>query len=94
MNFTFEVGEEKHLVEFYFNQIWGNLKITVDGHSVVTDFRLFSLNLVKKYEFYVGRFEKHLVRIEKERKLFFAGFRKQKYRIFVDDNLIGEHEGF
>jgi hypothetical protein len=95
MQFSFEVGEqEKHLVNLDFNQMVGLLSITVDNREVISELRMFSLSLVKKYEFVVGSYERHNVRIEKERKLFLAGLRKQKYRVYVDEHLIREYEGF
>jgi hypothetical protein len=95
MKFSFEVGvNEKHTVEFYFNQMRGDLSIKVDGEEVVSDFRIFSLSLTKEYTFSVGQRERHGVRIEKKRKLFLAGLRKQRYRVFVDDKLVREYEGF
>jgi hypothetical protein len=95
MHFTFEVGErEKHTVSFHFNQMWGNLKITVDEKPVIRDFRILSLKTVTKYEFPVGDTEPHKVVIEKERKLLLAGYRKQMYRVLIDDRLVQEHEGF
>ena len=95
MKFSFEVGtEERHTVEFDFNSMWGNLSIKVDGQSVVSDFRMLSLRLTTSYTFNVGERERHAVRIEKERKLFFAGLRQQKYRVFIDDQLVREYEGF
>ncbi len=94
MQFSFEVGEqEKHVVSFEFNQMLGNVSIKVDDREVASDFRLLSLSLVKSYEFVVGTHERHAVRIEKRRKLFLAGFRPQKYRVFVDGRLVAEHEG-
>jgi hypothetical protein len=71
----------------------GNLKITVDGNSVVKDLRMFSLSLVKRYEFEVGVQEQHKVAIEKVRKLLLAGLRPQKYRVFVDGKLVQSYEG-
>ena len=95
MNFSFEVGaEERHIVEFDFNSMRGDLSIKVDGDEVVRDFRMFSLSLTKEYRFNVGTREQHTVRIEKKRKLFLAGLRKQKYRVYVDDKLVNEYEGF
>lgn len=94
MQFSFEVGEhEKHTVSLDYNQMIGLLSIKVDNREVVNELRMFSLSLVRKYEFEVGVAERHTVRIEKERKLFFAGLRKQKYRVYVDGRLVGEHEG-
>ena len=36
----------------------------------------------------IGDAEKHIVRIEKERPLIGAGFRKHAYRIYVDEQLV------
>jgi len=95
MNFKFEVGnKEKHLIEFSFNQFWGNLYIKIDNEKTIKDFRMFSLKLTKTYEFEVGVKEKHNIKIEKQRKRFFAGFRKQHYKVYLDNNLIEEYEGY
>ena len=94
MQFSFMVGvDEKHRVDFSFDQFIGNLNILVDGQSAVKDFRMFSLNLTKRYEFTVGVEERHNVIIEKKRKLFLAGLRPQQYRIFIDGQLVQTHEG-
>ena len=95
MKFAFEVGEkERHRVTFNFPFLGNLVRIRVDGHPVVTDFRFLSFDQVQKYEFAVGDSERHEVVIEKERKLWFAGCLKQKYRVLVDGNLVQEHEGF
>lgn len=95
MDFMFMVGKkEKHMVAFHFNRFWGNLDIRVDGKTVIKDIRIGFTKLIKKYEFPVGYAEPHKVVIEKERKLFLAGFRKQKYRVFIDERLMQEYEGY
>ena len=71
----------------------GGLEIKVDGQTVVNEFRAFSLRLVERYDFWVGVQEKHHVAIEKERKRFVAGWRPQKYRVFVDGQLVQTYEG-
>lgn len=94
VQFSFEVGNyEKHIVMLNYEQMIGLLTIHIDGREVVKELRLFSLSLVKSYEFMVGAHERHHVRIEKERKLFLAGLRNQKYRVFLDGQLIREYEG-
>ncbi|HEX8173806.1 MAG TPA: hypothetical protein VF543_01680 [Pyrinomonadaceae bacterium] len=94
MQFSFEVGfHEKHLVSLSYNQMVGLLSISVDNAEVIREQRTFSLSLVRKYEFSVGTGERHSVRIEKERKLLLAGVRPQKYRVYVDGQLIKEYEG-
>jgi hypothetical protein len=91
---SFEVGAEKNRVDFSFDPIWGRLAISVDGVRRERDFHVFSMRLVRRYELTVGDEETHTVAIEKERKLFFAGFRRQQYRVFVDDRLVQEREGY
>jgi hypothetical protein len=94
MQFSFMVGvNEKHRVDFSFDQFMGNLQILVDGETAVKDFRMFSLSLTKRYEFTVGIEEQHNIIIEKKRKLFLAGLRPQQYRIFIDGQLVQTHEG-
>jgi hypothetical protein len=94
MKFSFQVGiQEQHQVDFSFDQFVGNLEIRVDGQPLVKDFRMFSLRLTKRYEFTVGTQELHQIAIEKKRKLFLAGFRPQRYRIFIDGQLAQTYEG-
>ena len=95
MQFSFEVGEhEKHTVRVDYNQMVGLMSIYVDNREVANELHVFSLSLVRTYEFMVGTGERHMVRIEKKRKLLLAGLRKQKYSVYVDGQLIAEHEGF
>ena len=94
MQFSFIVGtNEKHQVDFSFDQTIGNLEIRVDEQPMVKDFRMLSLSLTKRYEFSVGNQERHQVVIEKKRKLFLAGLRPQQYRIFIDGTLAQTYEG-
>jgi hypothetical protein len=80
-------------VDFSFDQFVGNLEIKVDGQPAVKDFRMLSLSLTKRYQFIVGIQEQHDVIIEKKRKLFLAGLRPQRYRIFIDGQLVQTYEG-
>ena len=94
MKFSFQVGtQEQHQVDFSFDQFAGNLEIRVDGQPLVKDFRMLSLRLTKRFEFTVGSSELHQIAIEKKRKLFLAGFRPQRYRIFIDGQLAQTYEG-
>lgn len=94
MQFSFMVGvNEKHRVDFSFDQFMGNLDILVDSQSAVKDFRMFSVSLTKRYEFTVGVQEQHAIVIEKKRRLFLAGLRPQQYRIFIDGQLVQTYEG-
>jgi hypothetical protein len=94
MQISFRVGvHEQHQVDFAFDQFVGNLEIKVDGQPAVKDFRMLSLSLTKRYQFIVGIQEQHDVIIEKKRKLFLAGLRPQRYRIFIDGQLVQTYEG-
>lgn len=91
MELTFECGTtERHQIRFSFNKFWGGLSITVDGTDIVRQVRLVSVSLVKTYEFVVGHQERHAVKIEKHRKLLFAGFRPQRVLAYVDGQLVAE----
>lgn len=88
MKFEFEVGEkEKHTVSFRFNKFWGGLKIKVDDRTRISDFRMFSMDLVETYRFSVGVQERYEVRIEKIRPQFFAGFRSNDYKVYLNEML-------
>ncbi|RSN69450.1 hypothetical protein [Actinomadura sp. WAC 06369] len=83
--FWFDLGQyERHRVEFFFDRMWGKVRISVDGHPVVEKQNLFSLRLTERYPFTVGHQERHEVVIEKTRKVMFAGFRPSTYQVFVD----------
>ena len=89
MQMTFRVGhQEIHEVMFSFDKFWGRLLITVDGQSVVDTVQTFSFSRTKVWEFPVGHHERHLVRIEKHRQTFFAGFRPQPVLVYVDGVLV------
>ena len=94
MQFSFTVGvNEQHRVDFSFDQGIGNLEIKVDGQTAIKDFRFASFSLTKRYDLMVGINEKHHVAIEKTRKLFLAGLRPMRYRIFIDGQLAQTYEG-
>ena len=100
MKFTLEIGDkEKSHFEFSRNWITGSMRAFVDGRQVARQspfsiFTHFSFRLRRRYEFMVGSEEKHKVVLEKQRPLLFVGFRSQMYRVFVDDKLVHERQGF
>ena len=92
LDFEFKVGEnELHSVRFSFDQIWGWLKISVDGTTVLTDLRLISFGRFKDYRFVVGERERHQVLIRKERQWIGAGFRGQVCHVFIDGKAVGDY---
>jgi hypothetical protein len=100
MEFEFEVGvREKHQVKLQRNWLTGKQVILVDSYPVATTspFNLgahFSVKHSTKHEFSVGDIEKHTVRIERIRPGFFAGCSPHTFRVFVDENLFSEHQGY
>jgi hypothetical protein len=92
LDFEFEVGEvERHNVAFQFDQLWGPLKISVDGKQVVRKLGMFSLRRTNRYEFSVGSSEPHQVRIDKTRKTLVGGFQAQECVTFVDGQEVGRY---
>jgi hypothetical protein len=92
LDFEFEVGEsERHNVAFQFDQMWGPLKISVDGKRIIRKLGMFSLRRTSRYEFSVGSSEPHEVRIEKTRKALVGGFQAQECVAYVDGQETGRY---
>jgi hypothetical protein len=94
IDFVFEVGDtEKHHVAFHWGQLFGRVRITVDFTEVVQENKAlrFTSKPVRTFEFSVGDTETHAIVIEKTRKRFLGGARKQSCRAFVDGELVGEY---
>ena len=90
MKFSIESGtNEKHRVEFTFNQLLGQSVLSVDGQEVFRKARWFSEPMVDRYEFEIGQFEPVRVRIEKQRTNLFAS----KYCVYLDNRLVELHRG-
>jgi hypothetical protein len=92
LDFEFEVGEsERHNVAFRFDQMWGPLKISVDGKPVIRKLGMFTLRRTSRYEFSVGSSEPHEVRIEKTRTALVGGFQAQECVAYVDGQEMGRY---
>ena len=90
MKFCLEVGEtEKHLIEFEFNQLLGELRIRVNRKEVKKQVRLFNEPLTETHTLQFGETEVFTMRIEKERKLLFG----EKCRVFLNERLYKYYEG-
>jgi hypothetical protein len=94
VEFTIEVGDkENHQLHTQFDQVFGQLRIEVDGKSVAQEWRLFSFHRTRRYEFSVGTGETHDVIIELTRKGVVGGFRSQTCQVLVDGELVGTYVG-
>jgi hypothetical protein len=94
IDFAFDVGqEEAHRVAFHWGQLLGRVRITVDFVRVVEQNQAVRLRskVTRKFEFTVGQSEVHDILIEKTRKRFLGGARKQSCRAYVDGALVGEY---
>jgi hypothetical protein len=94
IDFEFDVGvEETHHIAFHWGQLFGRIRITVDGEEIVQHNQALTLRseTTRQFEFSVGQAEVHQVRIEKTRKRVLAGARKQTCRAYVDEQFIGEY---
>lgn len=93
MQHHFALGiQERHNVSIYFDQFWGKFEIKVDNMPAISNWLIFSFGLTKSWELWVGVYEKHFLRVEKTRPLFFAGFQPHTYRFFVDGILVQQLE--
>jgi hypothetical protein len=94
IDFAFEVGDtETHRVAFHWGQLFGRVRITVDDIEVVQENKAVGLGSTpaRTFELSVGDAEPHAVVIEKTRKRFLGGARKQMCRAFVDGELVAEY---
>jgi len=94
MRITIEVAGES--VEFYRNWFTGSAKLRVAGAERALQDPLdpsthFSWNLTRRLRCEVAS---HMVVIEKQRPVLFAGFRPQTFRILVDGKLVAEQRGY
>jgi hypothetical protein len=87
----FDVGRvETHHVVYRFNQIWGGLRITVDGKTVIWTIPMYWFSLINTQKLTVGDDEVHHVQIEKERPFFLAAFRSQDATAYVDGKKVAQ----
>ena len=90
MRFCLEVGTvERHLVEYTFSQLLGQLQIRVDNKEVKSSVRFINEPLTEIHTIQIGKDERIDVRLEKERISTFS----QKCRVFVNDRLYKCFEG-
>lgn len=90
MKFCLKIGSlEKHLVEFSFNQLLGELSIKVDSKEVTRSRWFFNEPLSETYTLAIGQHENLALRIEKERKPLFGN----KCRVFLNERLMKVQEG-
>ena len=88
------VGDsEQHVVFYRWDQVWGWVTVTVDDVLVSKQLVTLSFRLVRVLELQVGDSEKHSVRIEKRRSLFFSAARPQPIEAFVDGVLVASDDG-
>lgn len=99
MKFSLDVDQKKYHIEFSRNSFTGRATLTVNAQSMplTSPGNLsthFSFQLVRRYETTVGDEEKHQVVIEHERPRLLGGFRRHRYRVYVDGSVVAEHYGF
>ena len=90
MKFSIEVGEaEKHIIDFNFNQLLGQLVIKVNRKEVKRNLRLIDEPIRESHIIELGGVEDLTVRIEKERRQLLGS----KCRVFLNDRLYKLFEG-
>jgi hypothetical protein len=90
MKFTIEIGEaEKCRLEYSFNQLTGTLVIKVNQQPVKKTVRWINEPRFAVHDLEVGEVERHIIRIEQERKQLFG----HRNRVFVDNRLVRVYDG-
>ena len=85
MKFTIEIGEqEKHRLDYHFNQLLGKLVIKINEQAVKQSVRWVNEPVLEVHAFVVGRQERSEVRIEKERKPLLG----HRNRLYVNNRLL------
>jgi hypothetical protein len=100
MKFAFKLPDaEGTVIEFYRNSFWGSVRInandtTVFSRSAFNPLIHFSLFLSRNYEFSLPGSSPRHVCITKERPLFLAGFRRNRYVVSFNGQTLAEHVGY
>ena len=90
VKFSIVIGEnEKHRLEYQFNQLMGSLVIKVNEQQIKKSVRLFNEPILEVYVVVVGNSEKSTVRIEKERKPLLG----HRNRLYVNNRLLKVYDG-
>ncbi len=90
MKFTLEVGtQERHQIEFEFNQLLGRSVLKVDGREVFRKNRWFSEPVVESFDIEISGRDQIRLRIVKERKLLVTS----RYKVYVDNRLTQLYQG-
>jgi hypothetical protein len=90
VKFAIEIGEnEKHRLEYNFNQLLGSLVIKINERPVKKVVRLVNEPVIEVHVFVIGKHERSEVRIEKERKPLLG----HKNRLYVNNRLLKVFEG-
>lgn len=89
MQHTFSIGvNERHTVEIRYDQFFGRFEIYVDGIAAISRLFLFDFKFSRDFDLWVGIHEKHHVRINKSRPVFFAGFQPHDYTVWIDGVMV------
>jgi hypothetical protein len=100
MKFSFTLPDtEATVIEFYRSSFWGSVWIKANGQKVLSRSALNPLNqisfsLTKNYEFSLPGSSPRHVCITKERPLFFAGFRPNRYIVTFNGHTLEEQVGY
>ncbi len=95
MTACLDVGEaEKHRVKFYWDLLFGRMKISVDDVPVLRTWKWFDWGLKSSYTIKVGTGEQHEVRIEQQRPVGLVLYKPWEYRFFVDGELVKAERHF
>lgn len=96
MTITLHVGnQERHRIEFRFEQVWlGLWHFSVDGRVVDKGIRAFGLGCSHTFGFAVGSGETSKIEIVKTKRRIGGGILPQAYRVLVNDKEVVDVVGY
>lgn len=93
MHHVFNIGiTEIHQLDIRYDQMWGKFRIYVDGIVAIDRLFMFDFKITRDFDLWVGVNERHHVRINKTRPVFFAGFSPHSYTIYIDGVMVNRFE--
>ena len=100
MEINIQLGQVEK-IELIIRRNWftGRFEYLENGNSNLIKSSLnptthFNISLKKVYQFVVGNKETHRIKVEHIRPLLFAGFRPQKFNVYINDKLTKQYKGY
>lgn len=93
MHHVFNIGvQEVHQVDIRYEQMRGKFQIYVDGILAIDRLFMFDFSTSRDFDLWIGVNERHHLRVNKTRPLFFPGFQAHTYTIIIDGVVVNKFD--